>query len=122
MQSHKLRDAADLRLAVSNDGELLAAAEYEKGDVMIFDTTDFSRPKTVLDVGESIGSISFSPDNSQLVTADQYFVRLRNINSRECRSFRIGVFVSNAAFTPDGTRVVSGRASLSELSLFLTCL
>ena len=108
MQSHKLRDGGDLELAISNNGKLLAAASYGKSDVVIFDTTDFSRPETVLHVGAIEGHISFSPDNSQLLTVDGEFVRLRKIYSRECRSFK-HVDVENGAFTPDGTRVVSGR-------------
>ena len=110
MQSHKLRDADNLQLAVSIDGKLLAATDYFRSDVVIFDTTDFSRPETVLDIGAIRGHISFSPDKSQLLTCtfDDGFVQLWNINSRECRSFE-HKHVENAAMYPDGTRVVSGR-------------
>ena len=108
MQSHKLRDADYLWLAVSNDGKLLAAGSHDKSDVAIFDTTDFSSPETVLDVGATIKRISFSPDNSQLLTVDYEFVQLWNIYSRECRSFK-HEDVWDAAFSLDGTRVVSGR-------------
>ena len=108
MQSHELRDDDYLELAVSNNGKLLAAADHEESDVVIFDTTDFSHPETVLDVGATIRDISFSPDNSQLVTVHDEFVRLWKIDSRECRSFK-HERVDDAAFALDGTRVVSGR-------------
>ena len=107
MQSHKLRDDGYLWLAVSNDGKLLAATSFHQSDVAIFDTTDFSRPETVVDVGAIERHISFSPDNSQLLTADDDFVRLWKIDSCECRSFK-HEDVLDAAFALDGTRVVSG--------------
>ena len=107
IQSHELRDAGYLWLAISNNGKLLAATRFGQSDVAIFDTTDFS-PETVLDVGANEGRISFSPDNSQLLTVDDNSMRLWNIHSRECRSFK-HERVENAAFTPDGTHIVSGR-------------
>ena len=120
MQSHKLRDADELLLAVSNDGKLLAATDYEKSDVVIFDTTDFSRPETVLHVGAAIKRISFSPDNSQLLTVDGECVRLWKIDSRECRSFKHYVTVDDAAFALDETRVVSGTVHCCPTCLYFS--
>ena len=108
MQPHKLRDTGYLCLAVSHDCKLLAVASFDQSDVVIFDTMNFSQSVITLDVGESIGHISFSHDNSRLLTVDDNFVRLWNIHSRECRSFGHDS-VENAAITPDGTRIVSGR-------------
>ena len=119
MQSHKLRDGGDLELAVSNNGKLLVAPRFGQRDVAIFDTTDFSRPETVLDVGTIRGCISFSPDNSQLLTVHAHCVRLWNIHSRECRSFE-HEDVLDAAFTPDGTRVVSGREHCCPSCLYFS--
>ena len=116
-QSYKLKDGGDLEVAVSNDGKLLAAASYGKS-VAIFDTTDFSRPETVLDVN-SIWRVSFSPDNSQLVTVGDGFMRLWNIYSRECRSFK-HERVRNAAFTPDGTRGVPGTVHCCPSCLYFS--
>ena len=107
IQPHKLRGVHHPRLAVSNDGKFLAAASFGQSDVVIFNTADFRNPVTELDVGESIGRISFSPDNSQLLIADSYFVRLWEIGSGKCRAFE-HENVRNAAFSPDGTRIVSG--------------
>ena len=96
-------------VAVSNDGKWLAVGTYES--ILLYDAST-STLDCIWSHDRRSEFISFSPDNSQLVSA--YFINgkvsLIDVQTGNLvKSFKHS-FVQRAVFSRDGTRVLSGES------------
>jgi WD40 repeat protein len=112
-------------LALSHDGELLAAGCRERGRVQLWDTRTWARLGEVDTGSESVDEVALSPDNRMLATASHVSHRqaeqeakppgkltLWDVGSgKAVASFR-GSSIRSVAFSPDHSYLVAsiGRA------------
>lgn len=116
-----------MRLASSQDGSLVAIAEYDLPDsrVAIRDLPSLEQRKTLRFSSMIVGDLAFSPDGEFLaastIPADE--PTTSSVKIIDCKSGEIvrqlqstdGVFGA-FAFSPDGTRVLTSESAVNPLS------
>ena len=95
-------------VAVSNDGKWLAVGAYDES-ISLYDASTLD---CIWSYGRRGCSVSFSPDSSQLVSANFKDAKVSLIDVQTgnlVNSFK-HVDVRRAVFSHDGTRVLSGES------------